>query len=168
MNRRDFLTSSAAASLLARAADTDSAVPEYERPVFNLHKFFGAPVKITSIELLRMGSSYFVRTRSADGATGVIETKDIADYIPILLRRVIPAYLGKDARNLETLVDDVYVANYKLAGQAFWCPVAYVEQSLWDLLGRLAGKHGAGPQAAWRQDHHLRRREWLLQRGHGD
>ena len=31
------------------------------------------------------------------------------------------------------LVDQVYIANYKMAGQAFWCPVAYVEQSLFDL-----------------------------------
>ena len=32
----------------------------------------------------------------------------------------------------------VYVTNstYKLAGQAFWCPVAYVEQSLLDLMER--------------------------------
>jgi L-alanine-DL-glutamate epimerase-like enolase superfamily enzyme len=27
-----------------------------------------------------------------------------------------------------------------MAGQAFWCPVAYVEQSLFDLLGKVAGK----------------------------
>ena len=52
------------------------------------------------------------------------------DFIPILLRRVIPHFLGKDARDLESLVDEVYIANYKLSGQAFWCPVAYVEQSL--------------------------------------
>ena len=32
-------------------------------------------------------------------------------------------------------MDDVYIANYKMAGQAFWCPVAYVEQSLFDLMG---------------------------------
>src|SRR5665811_466454 len=145
MNRRKFFRATAGAGLLfgpaGRAlAAQETVVPEWEKPVFDLHKSFTSPVKIASIELLRAGSSYFVRTRSTDGATGVIETKDIADYIPILLRRVIPAYLGKDARDLETLVDDVYVANYKLAGQPFWCPVAYVEQSLWDLLGRTARK----------------------------
>jgi L-alanine-DL-glutamate epimerase-like enolase superfamily enzyme len=35
-------------------------------------------------------------------------------------------------------VDDVYTKNYKLAGQAFWCPVAYVEQAIFDLLGKTA------------------------------
>ena len=54
----------------------------------------------------------------------------------MLHRRVIPRFVGKDARDLESLVDDVYIANYKLSGQALWCPVAYVEQSLWICLAR--------------------------------
>ena len=147
MNRRHFLTASAGAALLADplarawgAGDTDSLGPEYQKPVFDLHKSVGAPVKIASIELLQSGPRYFVRTRSTDGAEGVIETKDIMDYIPILLRRVIPLFLNKDARDLETLVDQVYIAHYKIAGQAFWCPVAYVEQSLFDLMGKAAHK----------------------------
>jgi L-alanine-DL-glutamate epimerase-like enolase superfamily enzyme len=139
MNRRAFFASSAGAALsampLARAAGAETL-----QPVFNLHKFFSSPVKIAAIELLRSSGSYFVRTRSSDGVEGVIQTKDMEDFVPILLRRVIPHFLGKDARDLETLVDDVYIANYKLSGQAFWCPVAYVEQSLFDLLGRTARK----------------------------
>jgi L-alanine-DL-glutamate epimerase-like enolase superfamily enzyme len=145
MNRRDFLTASAAATLLAStlegADDKDSAMPEYQKPVFNLHKFFPSPVKIASIDLLQSGKQYFVRTRSTDGVEGLILTKDMEDFVPILLRRVIPHFVGKDARDLETLVDDVYIANYKLSGQAFWCCVAYVEQSLFDLLGKTAKKH---------------------------
>ncbi|MGA2267019.1 MAG: mandelate racemase/muconate lactonizing enzyme family protein [Bryobacteraceae bacterium] len=147
MNRRHFLTASAGAAWLADplarvscASDTDSAAPEYQKPVFNLRKFFDAPVKIASIDLLQSGNRYFVRTRSADGAEGVVLTKDMEDFIPILLRRVIPHFLGKDARDLENLVDAVYIANYKMAGQAFWCPVAYVEQSLFDLMGKAAHK----------------------------
>ena len=123
---------------MARAAEPP--VSEILQPVFNLHKFFSSPVKIASIELLRSAGSFFVRTRSTDGVEGVIQTKDMEDFVPILQRRVIPHFLGKDARDLETLVDEVYIANYKLSGQAFWCPVAYVEQSLFDLLGRTARK----------------------------
>jgi L-alanine-DL-glutamate epimerase-like enolase superfamily enzyme len=147
MNRRHFLTASAGAALLAdpvarawAAADTDSLGPEYLKPVFDLHKTVTAPVKIASIELLQSGPRYFLRARSTDGVEGVIATKDIADYIPILLRRVIPRFIGKDARDLEKLVDDVYVANYKISGQAFWCPVAYVDQSLLDLMGKTVRK----------------------------
>ena len=118
MNRRNFFRTSAGAGMLlgpvGRAvAAQETVVPEWEKPLFDLHKSFTSPVKIASIELLRAGSSYFVRTRSTDGATGVIETKDIADYVPILLRRVIPAYLGKDARDLETLVDGCEIAEVK-------------------------------------------------------
>jgi L-alanine-DL-glutamate epimerase-like enolase superfamily enzyme len=105
-----------------------------------LHRVSSTPVKIASIELYRNGSHYFVQSTSADGAVGLAFTKQVEDFIPILLKRVIPVFLGKDARNLETLVDDVYVQNYKMAGQAFWCPVAYVEQSLLDLLGKVAKK----------------------------
>jgi L-alanine-DL-glutamate epimerase-like enolase superfamily enzyme len=100
-------------------------------------------VKIASIDLLQAGKNFFVRTRSTDGVEGVVLTKDMEDFVPILLRRVIPQFVGKDARDLESLVDEVYIAHYKMSGQAFWCPVAYVEQSLFDLLGKTARKSAA-------------------------
>ncbi|MDE3166839.1 MAG: twin-arginine translocation signal domain-containing protein, partial [Acidobacteriota bacterium] len=144
MNRRTFLKASAAAPLLAAgaAAAPDSPTPaqEWVKPVFNLHSKVPAPVKIASIELLRAGKQFFLRTRSTDGAEGVILTKDMEDFVPILQHRVIPHYLNQDARDLETLIDRVYLANYKLSGQAFWCPAAYVEQSLFDLLGKSVHK----------------------------
>ncbi len=146
MNRRDFVRASAGATWLAAsleaspADDKSSAVPDYQKPVFNLYKYFANPVKIAAIDLLQAGKQFFLRTRSTDGVEGLILTKDMEDFIPILHRRVIPHFLGKDARDLETLVDDVYIANYKLSGQAFWCCVAYVEQSLFDLLGKTARK----------------------------
>ena len=144
MNRRNFFTASAGAALLSaplarmRAADDGAVTPDYQKPVFDLHRASSTAIKIASIDLLQSGSRYFVRTRSTDGAEGVVLTKDMADFIPILQRRVIPHFVGKDARDLESLADEVYVANYKLSGQAFWCPVAYVEQSLFDLMGKAA------------------------------
>src|SRR5271170_3400756 len=150
MNRRDFMKASAGGATLASgfsltAADMRSEILEYQKPVFNLHKFFSSPVKIASIELLQAHKQYFLRMRSADGAEGIVQTKDIVDYIQILAHRVIPHFLGKDARDLEHLVDEVYVtnSNYKLAGQAFWCPVAYIEQSLFDLMGKALKKQAA-------------------------
>src|SRR6185369_8611681 len=138
MNRRNFLAAAAGAAL----AYADSERAEYEQPVFYLPKRITSPVKIASIDLLHTGRVYLLRTRSTDGAEGIVQTKDIEDYIAILMHRVVPHFLGKDARDLESLVDEVYVtnSNYKLAGQAFWCPVAYVEQSLFDLLGKIARK----------------------------
>src|ERR1017187_9537181 len=133
MNRRSFLALSGAAAL-ARA----STAAEEDSAIFHLHKFFANPLKITAIDLLQSGNRYLLRTRTSDGAEGMVLTKNMEDYIAILLRRVIPHFIGKDVRDLETLVDEVYVvdSNYKMAGQAFWCPVAYVEQSLFDLMGK--------------------------------
>jgi L-alanine-DL-glutamate epimerase-like enolase superfamily enzyme len=143
MNRRSFLKTSAAAPLLAAPAVAEAAViasEEWQKPAFDLRKKITSPVKIASIELLRSGKQFFLRTRSTEGVEGVVLTKDMEDFVPILHHRVIPHFLNNDARDLETLVDDVYIANYKLSGQAFWCPVAYVEQSLFDLLGRTVHK----------------------------
>jgi L-alanine-DL-glutamate epimerase-like enolase superfamily enzyme len=129
-----FLTLPAAAWALR------GAVPEWEKPLFDLHSVSRSPVKVKSIEVLRNGRNYLVRSVSTGGVTGISLAKDpIQDYLPILMRRVIPFFVGKDARDLETLIDGVYTANYKLAGQPFWLPVASVEQSLLDLLGH-AGK----------------------------
>src|SRR5688572_16479373 len=134
MNRRTFLATATAGVIRA-------SVPDWEKPLFELHKHVTAPVKVKSIDVLQNGKNYFVRSTSTDGAVGIVVAKDpIQDYLPILTRRVIPFYTGKDARDLESLVDDVYQQNYKLAGQAFWLPVASVEQSLWDLLGRVSKK----------------------------
>ncbi|MEZ5398184.1 MAG: mandelate racemase/muconate lactonizing enzyme family protein [Bryobacteraceae bacterium] len=134
MRRRDFLALAAAPALAQRV------IPEYEKPFLDLHRWSKSPVRIASVDLLRLKNDYFVRVRSADGVEGVCKTKQVEDYIAILLRRVAPEFAGRDARDLESIVDDVYVKNYKMAGQAFWAPVAYVEQATFDMLGRTVKK----------------------------
>lgn len=138
MKRRTFL-SAMSAPLLAATAEK-KVIPWYEEPVLNLHAKLKAPVKIQAIELLKAGKDYFVRTRSTDGAEGLIRTKQMDDFIPIFFNRIVPELVNKDARDIETLVDAIYIKNYKMAGQAFWCPLAYAEQSIFDLLGKTAGK----------------------------
>lgn len=124
-------------SLLSNASSP--VTPRYEQPLFHLPKTISSPVVIQSVELLKKDSVYLVRTRSKDGAVGIIRTKQIRHYIPIFKELVAPWFIGRDARDLESLVDEVYVKNYKLAGQPFWCPVAYIEQSCFDLLGKTVG-----------------------------
>ena len=102
-----------------------------------------SPVIIESLELLRQGREYFVRARSKDGTEGVSVTNSRAAYLhPILNQLVIPYFIGKDARELETHLFEVYRhrSNYKLQGLALWCPLAWVEFALLDMLGRTAGK----------------------------
>jgi len=109
-------------------------------PLFDLPDQISSPAVIESVELLQNGSNYFVRTRSTDGAIGITGTKQMTEFLPIFQQFVAPHFIGKDARDIESLVDSVYRANYKIAGLAFWCPVAYIEQSLLDMLGKIAGK----------------------------
>ena len=115
-------------------------IRDLEAPMFDLPNRVAGPVMIESIELLKNGSNYFVRTRSTNGAVGITGTKQMTDFVPIFQSLVAPHFIGKDARDIESLVDSVYRANYKLAGLPFWCPVAYVEQSLLDMLGKIANK----------------------------
>jgi len=134
-----FAKSGAAAPAPAQLAPL---IREYEKPMFDLPGQVSHPVIIESIEMLKRGSTYFVRTRSKDGAVGITGTKQVEDFIPLFQHIVAPYFIGKDARDLEGLVDAVYRqnTNYKLAGLPFWCSVAYVEQSLLDLLGKIAAK----------------------------
>ncbi len=122
------------------AAGAAPLVREAEQPMFNLPAQFTSPVKIASVEMLKNGSNVFVRTRSTDGAVGITGTKQVEDFIPIFEHLVAPRFIGQDARDLESLIDDVYRANYKLASIPFWCCVAYIEQSLLDMLGKIAAK----------------------------
>ncbi len=154
--RRQFLKAAAASAALAAIphqltaltkTEKQSSVPsldfneaDFTTPMFNLHGQITSPIIIESIELLKNGSNYFVRTRSKDGAEGITGTKQITDFLPIFERLIAPHFIGKDARDIETLIESVYRANYKLAGLALWCPVAYVEQSLLDMLGKIAKK----------------------------
>jgi len=102
-----------------------------------------SPVVIDSLRLLRSGRDFFVHVRSRNGAEGLAVTNSRATYLyPILNQLVIPHFLGKDARHLEEHLFGVYRyrSNYKLQGLALWCPVAWVEFAILDMLGRMVGR----------------------------
>jgi L-alanine-DL-glutamate epimerase-like enolase superfamily enzyme len=103
-----------------------------------------SPVVIDSIRLLKKDQEYFVHVRSRDGAEGVsLPNPPRAEYLaPILKQLVIPFFLGKDARDLENLLWELYRwhDNYKLYGLALWSPQAWVEFAILDMLGRIAAK----------------------------
>lgn len=128
----------------AQEAEADmSALKEAaEKPVLTL-KGLNDPVIIESIDLLKKGGDHFIRVRSKDGAEGIAVDNNRADYLyPILMQRIVPYFIGKDARNLESHLFDVYRyhSNYKLQGLAFWSPLAWVEFAILDMLGRISGQ----------------------------
>ncbi|MBT9780020.1 mandelate racemase/muconate lactonizing enzyme family protein [Clostridium sp. MCC353] len=97
------------------------------------------PVIIESIELLFNCGQYFVRTVSKDGLTGISVTNDRVRFCyPILQQQIAPYFIGKDARDLERLLDEVYVyeSNYKLAGIPYFACLSFLELSILDLLAK--------------------------------
>ncbi|MCW5977199.1 MAG: mandelate racemase/muconate lactonizing enzyme family protein [Bryobacteraceae bacterium] len=147
MNRRRFFERSAGAAVLAASGAHAADKPSIEQfdqaaaqPVLKLDAL-KSPVVIDSIRLLRKGRDYFVHVRSKDGAEGVSLDNGRAQYLsPILRQLIVPHFIGKDARDLENHLWQLYRDNYKLQGLAFWSPQAWVEFAILDMLGRVANK----------------------------
>lgn len=149
-NRRHFLAAagSAAAAPALRAAPANLA-ERYRlldhalaQPVLK-RELFKTPVIIESVELLRLGNNYLCRVRSRDGAEGIsVAHSGMSTLFPIFLRNVRPFFLGKDARELDRILDKIYIYNFnfRFNGMAFGLPLATVEFAILDMLGRIANK----------------------------
>ena len=103
-----------------------------------------SPVIIESLELLHYEGNFLCRVRSKDGAVGyaVANNAQMISLYPIFINRLQSFFIGKDARELEQLLAEVYVhkSNYKLQNLALWVPLATIEFALLDLLGQLSGQ----------------------------
>jgi len=113
------------------------------RPVSKL-KSITEPIIIDRVEILRRDGQFFVKAVCTEGVTGWALTNParMDSAFAILANRVAPFYSGKDARDLETLLDELFVAdsNYKWQGLALWICVARVELALLDLIGKRTGQ----------------------------
>ncbi|MCA1758759.1 MAG: mandelate racemase/muconate lactonizing enzyme family protein [Bacteroidales bacterium] len=107
-------------------------------------ELFPEPVIIDTLELLRFEDNFLCRVRSKNGAEGISvgNNMQMVSLYPIFTRRLQPFFPGKDARNLEQLLEEVYVyqSNYKLQNLALWVPLATIEFAILDMLGKIAGK----------------------------
>ena len=103
-------------------------------------EFLKTPVVVASIELLKRGGDYLVRTRSTDGVEVITVPNPaiMAKAHPVFLGSVAPHFVKKDARALEQLQWEDYRGNYKMQGQLYWVAVMAVEQALLELMGRTA------------------------------
>jgi L-alanine-DL-glutamate epimerase-like enolase superfamily enzyme len=121
----------------------DRLIRVLQAPILELDSL-AKPVKVVSLELLKSGGDFLMRSRSSAGveAVTVPNPARMAQTWPIVIKQIIPGFVGKDARRLEGLLWDVYrrSSNYKLQGIALWAGVAAVEMNLLELLGRTAEK----------------------------
>jgi L-alanine-DL-glutamate epimerase-like enolase superfamily enzyme len=154
LTRRSFLggTMATGGLLLSARGAADDADPRAlakrldlvaSAPVLSVDRL-NKPVKIASMELLRNGRNFIVRVRTTDGAEGigVPNAMHLIHTYPIFLNRVAPFFVGKDARQLEPLLWELYRHNdnYKYQGLALWVCVAAAEFAILDLLGKLTSR----------------------------
>src|SRR3974390_1513866 len=160
-NRRSFvkthiLGSLAAAAVPVSALSADgpssglrAASPRYARldeilrqPVLK-RELFPNPVIIQSVELLRYKDDFLCRVRSRDGAEGIsVGHSGLKALYTIFLYNLQPFFIGKDARDLDLLLEKVFIYgfNFRYNGISIGTPLATIEFAILDLLGRVANK----------------------------
>ncbi len=156
--RREFLKANVLGSLAATlplpalGTSTDGPYsrgqnPRYARldeilqePVLK-KELFPSPVIIETLELLRYKDSFLCRVRSRDGAEGIsVGHSGLKALYPICLYNLQPFFLGKDARDLDLLLEKVFIYgfNFRYNGISIGTPLATIEFAILDLLGRIA------------------------------
>ena len=159
-NRRHFISTAVAGSIgtalplsaygsnLNRSGDkkatqTLSILDEIlKKPVFK-KETFPIPVIIETLELMRYKNSFLCRVRSKDGAEGISvgHSGQLRSQYPIFTNLLQPFFINKDARDLDLLMEKVYIykLNYRLSGMALGVPLATIEFAILDMMGRIAG-----------------------------
>jgi L-alanine-DL-glutamate epimerase-like enolase superfamily enzyme len=128
---------------LRDAQATQAQLNEILRQPVLKKELFASPVIIKSIELLQWKNSYLCRVRSADGAEGIsVAHSGMSLLYPIFLHNLQPFFLGKDARELDLILEKVYIYgfNFRYNGISLGLPLATLEFAILDLLGRMAGR----------------------------
>ena len=153
--RRDFLRAAMCAGGAMAATMPGQAAPSptvksrlarldaiLKQPVLK-KELFTSPVIIETLELLQLDGKYLCRVRSRDGAEGISVAHGTMDRLyPIFLRNLRPFFLGKDARELDLILEKVYIYdfNFRFNGLALGLPLATIEFAILDMLGRMAVK----------------------------
>src|SRR6266853_3987659 len=159
-NRRQFVKANLLGSLAAALplsglgaeasrSGSSSPNPRYDRldqilkqPVLK-RELFTSPVIIETLELLRYKDNFLCRVRSRDGAEGwSVGHSGLNALYPIFFHNLHPFFIGKDARDLDLLLEKVFIYgfNFRYNGISIGIPLATIEFAILDLLGRIAKK----------------------------
>ncbi|WP_299548163.1 enolase C-terminal domain-like protein [Seonamhaeicola sp.] len=157
-SRRDFIKTAAltgAASTLLPLTACKSESPQKQinssqvyvaidealnKPVLK-RELFSSPVIIETIELLRDRNNFICQVKSADGAVGVSIGHPFYSKIGYpMFNRISNHFIGKDARDLDTLIFNAAVGNYRLHGIPLNVQMATLEFAILDMLGNIANK----------------------------
>lgn len=160
-NRRKFISTAVAGGIVTALpfrtngtslshSLTDALKADYSKldeilkqPVFK-KELFRSPVIIEKLELLRYGNSFLCKVRSKDGAEGISvgHSGQLRSQYPIFTNLLKPFFINKDARDLDLLLEKVYIykLNFRLSGMALGVPLATIEFAILDMMGKIAGK----------------------------
>jgi len=128
-----------AGALNPRYATLDDVL---KQPVLK-KELFTSPVIIKTLELLRYQGNFLCRVRSTDGAEGIsVGHGSLNSLYPIFVNLLQPFFIDKDARDLDLLLEKVYIYNFnfRLSGMALGIPLATIEFAILDMLGRIANR----------------------------
>jgi L-alanine-DL-glutamate epimerase-like enolase superfamily enzyme len=159
-NRRQFVKANLLGSLAAALplsalgeqaprSGSRSQNPRYARldeilsqPILK-RELFATPVIIETLELLRYKDNFLCRVRSREGAEGLsVGHSGLKALYPIFLHNLQRFFIGKDARDLDLLLEKVFIygLNFRYNGISLGTPLATIEFAILDLLGRIAQK----------------------------
>jgi L-alanine-DL-glutamate epimerase-like enolase superfamily enzyme len=117
--------------------------PEFLNQPILRPDLFPDPILVESMDLLHFKGNFICRVRCSQGIEGISVSNNMQmNYCyPMWERRIKGFFVGKDARNWESLLEEFYdhFCNYKFQGLALWVPLATAEFAVLDLLGKHAG-----------------------------
>lgn len=123
-------------------------------PLDDLTSQLGDPCELKRVELLQVPHAWLCRVTDTDGFIGIAAgTSRLSVLWPIFAQQVAPKAIGRDARQLRTLCDDIWrhKSNYKLGLVARAC-IAALEHACLDLVGKRSGKNVAALAGGRRRD----------------
>ena len=155
LNRRKFLKYGSIGSLGLLPSISCNYFGEQERSIerdfFEIDKILSQPVMdlsvlkepiiIASLELKRYKNNFICEVSSTSGAHGISvgNSDKLKSVWPVFYTRLQPYLIGKDVRDLEAIMEGIYLykSNYKLQNLALWVPWATIEFALLDMIGKI-------------------------------
>jgi L-alanine-DL-glutamate epimerase-like enolase superfamily enzyme len=155
-SRRNFISTAVAGGIAAAMPEyligpQEKTTPEsryaiidkiMKEPVLKTEKLKESVI-IETLELLKYGGSWIVHVRSESGAEGYsIAHSTISTLFPVFLRNVQPFFIGQDARELDLILERIYIYNFNFRynGITLGLPLACAEFAILDMLGRMTGQ----------------------------
>lgn len=114
----------------------------YPSPILHVKSLIKIPVIIQKIEILEAVGQRIIIVTSTDGLRGITILNFRMEFpMPILQEMLVPFFIGKDARDIEQILDTILHDRsvYKYSGIPLFNCIGQIEIGMMDLLGKAAG-----------------------------